>query len=40
MKLVKKYLTTEELVQIVDTLKTKETFIEKEIIKIGMVAQF
>ena len=40
MKLVKKYLTTDELVQIVDTLKTKETFIEKEIIKIGMVAQF
>ena len=29
MKLVKKYLTTDELVQIVDTLKTKETFIEK-----------
>ena len=40
MKLIKKYLTTDELVQIVNTLKTKETFIEKEIIKIGMVAQF
>lgn len=40
MKIVRDYLTSEELIYIIDSMLKVDSAIEREIIKIGMVAQF
>lgn len=39
MKITRNYLTSEEISYIVEMMLTKETAFEREIVKIGMVAQ-
>lgn len=39
MKIIRYYLTSNEMIEIVDTLITKESAIERNIILYGMVAQ-
>ena len=40
MKIVRDYLTSEELIYIVDSMLKVESAVEREIIKIGIIAQF
>lgn len=40
MKIVKDYLTSEEIVYIIDSMLKTDNMIEREILKVGMVAQF
>lgn len=40
MKIVRDYLTSEELIYIVESLLDKKTAVEREIMKVGLVAQF